>query len=158
MLHSRNQAIAAEFQRIADDLERQQANPFRVRAYRRAAKAIGRLTQDAGAMAHRGELTRIKGIGADLARKVDIFCQYGRLDLHADDEALPAVVISWATLPGFSASLVRYLYYRLHINTVEDLETLVRSRFLRTLPEVTATEEEILASIARMRSGDANLT
>ena len=63
MSASQNDMIAAEFLRIAAELDDEGANPYRIRAYRRAAGIIARLMEDAGALALRGELTKISGIG-----------------------------------------------------------------------------------------------
>ncbi|MBI3807162.1 MAG: histidinol-phosphatase, partial [Nitrospirae bacterium] len=46
-----------------------------------------------------------------------------------------------------------HLSERLGIRTLDDLEALVRSRLLRTLPGMTARDEEILEGIARLRAG-----
>jgi hypothetical protein len=62
-------------------------------------------------------------------------------------------VAAWLTLPGFTPALASHLSERLCIRTLDDLEALVRSRLLRTLPEVTATDEQILDGIARLRAG-----
>lgn len=153
MPHPRNQAIAAEFLRIAEELESQQANPYRIRAYRRAARIIGRLSEDAGSLALTGELLAIKGIGADLARKVALFCERGPHADLSERDALPPAIAAWADLPGLTPAVVRYLYERLHIRSLDDLEALVRSRFLRTLRGITAPDEAILEGIARRRAG-----
>ena len=55
---------------MANELDRLQANPFRIRAYLRAAEAIAVLPEEAVVVARRGELIRIKGIGSDLARRI----------------------------------------------------------------------------------------
>jgi DNA polymerase (family X) len=154
MVAPRNLAIAAEFHRIADELESRHANPFRVRAYRQAARLIARLSEDAGELARRGDLTQLKGIGRDLAQKVVLFCDGGRIEATADPPVdVPAAVASWLQLPGFSPSLVRHLHDHLHIRTLDDLEALVRSRLLRTLPDFTASDEQVLEGITRLRSG-----
>lgn len=149
----RNQAIAAEFRRVAAELETQQANPFRVRAYRQAARLIERLAEDAGELSRRGELIKIKGIGKDLAQKVALFCETGRMEAGSlTSQPVPVEYASWLTLPGFNPALVRYLSERLHIRTLDDLEALVRSRLLRTLPDVTVGDDQILEGIARLRA------
>lgn len=154
MVPPRNQTIAGELRRVAAELENRQANPFRVRAYRRAARLIERLTEDAGELASRGELIHMKGIGKDLAQKIALFCETGRIDASPQPaDEVPPELASWLTLPGFSPSLVRHLSERLGIRTLDDLETLVRSRLLRTLPGMTARDEEILDGIARLRAG-----
>ncbi len=153
MIPARNQTIASEFLRIAESLERRQANPYRIGAYRRAARLIQRLTEDAGDLARRGDLIKMKGIGKDLAQKVATFCETGRME--ADPSEVPPLspeVAAWLTLPGFTPALASHLSERLCIQTLDDLEALVRSRLLRTLPEVTATDEQILEGIARLRA------
>jgi DNA polymerase (family 10) len=54
-------------------------------------------------------------------------------------------------LPGFSDSLVAYLYSRLSIATLPDLEKLVRSHMLRTLPGFSGSEEPLLQAIEELR-------
>ena len=154
MVPPRNQTIAGELRRIAAELENQQANPFRVRAYRRAALLIERLTEDAGELARRGELIKMKGIGKDLAQKIALFYETGRIDAGpSPPEEVPPELAPWLALPGFSPSLVRHLSDRLGIRTLDDLEALVRSRLLRTLPGMTARDDDILDGIARLRAG-----
>ena len=61
-----NADIAALFEEIADRLEIQGANPFRIRAYRNAARTLGELPQEARALLGQGDdLTRLPGIGAE---------------------------------------------------------------------------------------------
>ena len=118
-----------------------------------AAQLIERLAEDAGELSRRGELIKIKGIGKDLAQKVALFCETGRMEAGSHvSEPLPPEFASWLTLPGFNPSLVRYLSERLHIRTLDDLEALVRSRLLRTLPDVTVGDDQILEGIARLRA------
>ena len=154
MVPPRNLAIAAEFHRVADELESQHANPFRVRAYRQAARLIARLQEDAGELARRGELTKLKGIGRDLAQKVALFCDGGRIEATADPSLeVPTALAAWLQLPGFSPSLIRHLHDHLCIRSLDDLEALVRSRLLRTLPDFTANDEHVLEGIRRLRAG-----
>ncbi len=153
MVSSRNQAIAGELRRVAAELEHQEANPFRVRAYRQAARLIERLAEDAGELARRGELIKLKGIGKELAQKVALFCETGRIEAGpSPPEEIAPELTPWLTLPGFSPFLVRHLSERLGIRTLDDLEALVRSRLLRTLPGMTARDDEILEGIARLRA------
>lgn len=69
---SHNADIAAMFEEIANLLEIEAANPFRIRAYRNAARIIGDLSTEAYAMAEKNEdLTRFPGIGHDLSAKIN---------------------------------------------------------------------------------------
>ena len=154
MIPPRNQSIAGELRRVAAELENQQANPFRVRAYRQAARLVERLTEDAGELARRGELIKMKGIGKDLAQKIAVFDETGRIEAGPPPpDEVPLELAAWLTLPGFSPFLVRHLSERLGIRTLDDLEALVRSRLLRTLPGVTVRDDDILEGIARLRGG-----
>ena len=69
-----NAEIATAFDHLADLLEIEGANPFRVRAYRRAARTIEDLPRSAAEMLAKGDdLTELPGIGADLAGKIGEF-------------------------------------------------------------------------------------
>jgi DNA polymerase (family 10) len=58
---------------------------------------------------------------------------------------------AWAQLPGLSESLVAYLYTRLYITTLTDMEQLVRSHMLRTVPGFSGSEEQLLEAIATLQ-------
>jgi DNA polymerase (family 10) len=148
-----NLAIAKRFGEIAELLAVQRANPHRIRAYRRAAETLTGLTEDVGALAERDELRKVPGIGRELAAKIREFLQTGTIRSHQELKApLPPEVAAWAELPGLSESVVHYLYSRLGIRTLEDLETLAASRLLRTLPGFTGSEPALLAAIQRERA------
>jgi DNA polymerase (family X) len=143
-----NQQLATLFRSMADLLSAQRANPYRVRAYRRAADALLALEEDVAVVAQRQGLEEIDGIGTDLAKKIEEFL--GTSTIRAYEELktpLPAEVKSWATLPGLSESLVTYLYVRLGIRTLKDLEQLIRSHLLRTLPSFAGSEEHLLQAV-----------
>ena len=79
-----NQEIAAVFEQIADLLEYQSANPFRVRAYRNGAKKISELTEPLEAIADDDlrSLTDLEGIGKDLAEKIETLLAAGTLPMR----------------------------------------------------------------------------
>lgn len=147
-----NQQLAALFRSIAELLAAQRANPYRVRAYRRGADALLALDEDVAAVARRQALEEIDGIGSDLSEKIEEFLKTGKiLTLETLRMPLPEHVKSWARLPGLSESLVAYLYSRLSIATLADLEALVRSHMLRTVPGFSGSEEILLEAIAELR-------
>jgi DNA polymerase (family 10) len=147
-----NQQLAALFRSIAELLAAQRANPYRVRAYRRGADALLALDEDVAEVAHRHALEEIDGIGTDLSEKIEEFLRTGKiLALETLQTPLPEHVKGWARLPGFSDSLVAYLYSRLSIATLPDLEKLVRSHMLRTLPGFSGSEEPLLQAIEELR-------
>ena len=147
-----NQQLAALFRSIAELLAAQRANPYRVRAYRRGADALLALDEDVAEVARRHALEEIDGIGSDLSEKIEEFLKTGKiLTLETLRMPLPEHVKSWARLPGLSESLVAYLYSRLSIATLSDLETLVRSHMLRTVPGFSGSEEILLEAIDELR-------
>lgn len=143
-----NQQIATIFRSMADLLSSQRANSYRVRAYRRAADALLAIDEDVATLTERRELEDIEGIGTDLAKKIEEFLETGTIRAYEELQTpLPTEVRDWATLPGLSESLVTYLYFRLGIRTLTDLDQLIRSHLLRTLPSFSGSEEQLLQAI-----------
>lgn len=133
---------------MADLLSAQRANPYRVRAYRRAADALLAIDEDVATLVERQGLEEIDGIGADLAKKIEEFLETGTVRAYEELKTpLPMEVKSWASLPGLSESLVTYLYFRLGIRTLDDLEQITRSHLLRTLPSFSGSEERLLQAV-----------
>ena len=151
-MHAHNQQLAQLFQSMATLLATQRANPYRVRAYRQAAESILTLEEDITAVAQRGALEDIEGIGKDLAGKIREFLETGKIRAYEELKTpLPPEVKSWAQLPGLSDSLASYLYLRLGIRTLTDLEQLVQSHLLRTIPGFTGSEETLLQAIRQQQ-------
>lgn len=145
-----NQQLATLFRSMAELLGSQRANPYRVRAYRRAADSLLALDEDVAAVAHRQELEQIEGVGKELADKIREFLETGTVRAYEQLKMpLPPEVKSWTALPGLTDSLVTYLYFRLNIRTTSDLEQLVQSHLLRTMPGFSGSEDLLLDAIRR---------
>jgi DNA polymerase (family 10) len=133
---------------MAERLATQRANPYRVRAYRKAADTIEALEEDIADVVARKALEDIEGVGRDLADKIEEFLKTGTIQAYEVLRTpLPDAVKAWIQFPGLSESLVAYLYTRLHITTLTDLERLVRSHMLRTVPGFSGSEEKLLEAI-----------
>ena len=146
-----NADIAASFEQIADLLELQDANPFRVRAYRNAARVVGELKLDLAAHVAAGKpLPKLPGIGTDLANKIQELARTGHLALlERLHKEVPAGVADLLQLPGLGPKRVRALYDELHVHTLPQLLRAARDGRIRTLPGFGAkTEEHIAAAIA----------
>jgi DNA polymerase (family 10) len=147
-----NRELSDLFLSIANLLASRRANPYRIRAYRRGAEAIRSLDWAITTTTNRTDLEQIPGIGRDLAGKILEFVETGTIRSYEELRApLPGEVAGWVSLPGMSESLVSYLYYRLGIRTLDDLDQLVRSHLLRTMPGFTASEEALLDALAARR-------
>ncbi len=130
-----NADIAAIFEEIADRLEIQGANPFRIRAYRNAARTVGELSQEARAFLDKGEdLTRLPGIGEDLAAKIHEIVTTGRCSLlERLRRELPPAVTELLQIPGLGPKRVKALYHDLEVQTVEQLYRAARDGRIRAL-------------------------
>ncbi len=150
----RNRVLATLFQSMATLLDIRRENPHRIKAYRRAAQTLLRLDDDVAVAAQQGTLQELPGIGRDLAAKIEEFLKTGTIQAYEVLKTpLPPDVVAWTHLPGFSDTLVQHLYFKLGIRTLPDLETLVRSHLLRTLPGVNVSEDELLAAIESRHVG-----
>jgi DNA polymerase (family X) len=151
-----NRQVVVIFRSMAERLATQRANPYRVRAYRKAADTIEALKEDIAIVASRHALEDLEGIGRDLADKIEEFLITGKIQAYETLRTpLPETVKAWIQYPGLSESLVAYLYIRLGITTLTDLEQLVRSHLLRTVPGFSGSEEQLLAAIAITKGEEA---
>ncbi|MFZ5509229.1 MAG: DNA polymerase/3'-5' exonuclease PolX [Pseudomonadota bacterium] len=142
-----NADIAAVFDEIADLLEIEAANPFRIRAYRNAARIVGELGRDVPAMVAKGEdLTTLPGIGADLAAKIKEIVDTGKCaQLERLRKEVPPAVSELLRLPGLGPKRVRALWHDLDIQTLEQLHRAARDGRIRDLPGFgEKTEQKIL--------------
>jgi DNA polymerase (family X) len=124
-----NVEIAEAFNRLADLLEIEGANPFRVRAYRNAARTLQDLPRSAAAMLAAGkDLSELPGIGKDLAGKIAELIGTGHLTL-LDEVArrTPKTLADLAAIPGLGPKRVKALYQNLKIETPADLLAAVES-------------------------------
>lgn len=149
-----NASIADTLRHIADLLEIEGANPFRIRAYRRAAQTIEDLPQSAAKMVAEGKpLVGLPGIGKDLAGKITEFITTGQLVALQEIEArTPTTLAVLTTIPGLGPKRVHLLHQALGIKTVKDLERAAKTHKISDLRGFTAkTEEKILAEIKKTR-------
>ena len=119
-----NPDIARVFDEVADLLEIQDANPFRVRAYRNAARTIRDYPEPIAELVHSGgkDLTEIPGIGEDLAEKITDIVKTGELPLRKQLAAkLPAGLLDLLRIPGLGPKRVKLLHKKLKVTSAADL-------------------------------------
>jgi DNA polymerase (family 10) len=131
-----NADITAIFTEIADRLEIEGANPFRIRAYRNAARILGDLPQETRVLSERGDdLTRLPGIGTDLAGKISEILSTGHCSLlDRLRRELPHAITELLKIPGLGPKRVKALYHDLDVQTVEQLHRAARDGRIRELP------------------------
>ncbi len=145
-----NADITAIFTEIADLLEIEGANTFRIRAYRNAARILGDLPQEARVLVERGDdLTRLPGIGADLAGKISEIVTTGHCSLlDRLRRELPPAITELLKIPGLGPKRVKALYHDLDVQTVEQLQRAAQDGRIRALHGFGAkTEQNILQAV-----------
>lgn len=130
-----NTDIAVAFDEIADLLEIKGDNPFRIRAYRNAARVVGDLGEELQAKVEKGEdLTQIAGIGKDLAAKIGQIVITGRIAyLEELRQEMPAGLIDMLRLPGLGPKRVKILYDDLKIQGLEQLAAAAKAGKIQAL-------------------------
>ena len=148
-----NIQIAKTFEEVADLLEIQGANPFRVRAYRNAARTIGALgTPVETILKNDGHaLEELPGIGADLAGKITRICRSGELPLLTQlARKTPESLVALLRIPGVGPKRAKLIYRKLGVKTLAQLEKAARAGRLSRLRGMgPALEETILRGIAQ---------
>jgi len=145
-----NADIARMFEEIADLLEIGDANPFRVRAYRNAARVLGELRLDIAATILRGEaLPKLPGIGEDLAGKLREIAETGHCAmLDRLRRKMPPAIVELLRIPGLGPKRVKALYRELDVQTLEQLYRAARDGRIRDLHGFgEKTEVNILQSV-----------
>ncbi len=145
-----NADIAAIFEEIADLLEIESANPFRIRAYRNAARVVGEYGRELRALLEQGvDLPKLPGIGADLAGKIREIVTTGHCALLERLRGeVPASVTELLRIPGLGPKKVSALYHDLAVETPEQLLRMAREGRIRQLHGFgEKTETSILQAI-----------
>ncbi len=124
-----NAEIAAMFDQTADLLEIKGDNPFRVRAYRRAARTIEGLPQSVRSLLlAEQDLSELPGIGKDLAGKIAAIVRSGHFNLlDSLKKKLPGELGDMAALPGLGPKRIKLLYDKLKVRTLDDLRRAIRT-------------------------------
>ena len=145
-----NVDVAEVFDRIADLLEIQGENPFRIRAYRNAARAVRGLSKELAALVEQdADLTKLPGIGEALAGKIAEIVHTGRCQaLERLERQLPGQLVDLLRLPGLGPKRVHALHYDLDIHTPEQLLRAAKDQRLHALPGFgPKTEAKILDAL-----------
>jgi DNA polymerase (family 10) len=154
----RNLEISLIFNQIADLLEIQGANPFRVRAYRRAALNIEGLADNIETLALQGTLRNVPGIGEDLANKIDEYLRTGKIAFHEDlKKEVPLGLAKIVEIPSVGPKTAKEIYDRFRVETIEDLEALCKTDKLLGVPGFKQkTLDNILRGIDLFRRRKGN--
>lgn len=146
-----NTDIAAVFDEIADFLEIGDENPFRIRAYRNAARTIRGLGPELRDMVdQQDDLTQLPGIGKELAAKIVEILETGTARALAKLQAKhPQTLRDILKIPNLGPKRVRILYQDLKIHSLEQLIEAAQSGRISDLPGFGAKTQKHLLEAAQ---------
>jgi DNA polymerase (family X) len=152
----RNPDLAAQFDLLADLMELEGADAFRVTAYRRAATRIRETGSSVAQLALDGRAKELQGIGKTIEEKIVQVVEDGEIHALTKKKAeVPAEVASFMRLPGLGPKTARRLWLELGITTVDGLQAAAEAHQLRGLAGLGAkSEEKILAALAHPRAAE----
>lgn len=142
-----NNDITAVFEEIADLLEIEQANPFRIRAYRNAARTVQGLGEEVRDLIQEGfDLDQLPGIGEALAEKIVEIVRTGKCQaLEKLRQEGGKGLVELLHIPGLGPKRVAILYHELDVQTPQQLLRAIKDGRLRQLRGFgEKTEQNIL--------------
>jgi len=148
-----NYAIARIFTRIADLMELQGDDPFKLRAYRNAAQTMQELTESLETLAERGELQTVPGIGQAIAGKTQEILSTGTCKLYEElKKKVPESLTDMLGLPGFGPKKIHTVWKELGVRSLDELESAAREQRLRNVKGLGArTEANLVEAIEAFR-------
>ena len=151
--------IVQIFREMADLLAIKGENPFRIRAYEKAADALEHLSGDLQSLRHEGKLEEVPGLGKGMCEKIATVLNTGGLPAYEElKKEIPTGVRELLSIPEVGPKTVSFLHKEVGVKSIEELEEFVRSQKLQHLPGMgTKTEENILRGIRLYRTYRARI-
>src|SRR3954465_11288502 len=145
----KNLDLAAQFDLLADLMELEGADGFRISAYRRAATRIRETGSSVAQLALDGRAKELQGIGKTIEQKIVEVVEDGEIHALTKRKAEgPAEVAPFMRLPGLGPKTARRLWRELGITTVDALRAAAEAQQLRGLAGLGAkSEEKIIAAL-----------
>ncbi|MBN1236829.1 MAG: hypothetical protein JW999_12400, partial [Methanotrichaceae archaeon] len=149
----KNREVADLLYEMAELLELQAANRFKIIAYSKAARAIESLQEDIHKVCQEKRLQSIPGVGKAIAQKVEEYLKTGRIETHQELLAkTPPGLAQLLQISGLGPKTIFLLHEKLGITNLEELEKAAIEHRIRRLPRMGPTREaNILKSIERYK-------
>ena len=136
-MRMKNKELADLFGRMADILEFKDENPFKISAYRKAARIIGDLTQDIEEIAESGKLKDVPGIGEGMAQKIVEYLKTGKVSKFEEvRKGVPDELIAIMDIPGMGPKTLSMIHKEKGISSLSQLEKAVENGSLVGLPGI----------------------
>ncbi|MBN9416868.1 hypothetical protein ABS71_03600 [bacterium SCN 62-11] len=151
-----NQQLTRIFEEIADFLELQGENIFKVKAYQKAARGLEGLERSVTELYRSGALASMPGFGKALVEKVSQFVDTGEVELHQElKSSFPPEILHLMDVPGLGAKKAALLYKELAIGSVDALEKALREGLVTDIKGFgKKTVDKLLEGIALLRQGE----
>ncbi len=152
-----NAELAERFDLLADLLELDGADAFRLSAYRRASARIRESAAPVARLALEGTATQIPGIGGTIEAKIVELSETGDLKaLQKLRDRVPAGLVEIMRVPGLGPKTARRLWQELGVASLDDLRAAAEGEKLRELSGLgPKTEERVLAALAKPAAAGA---
>jgi DNA polymerase (family 10) len=148
-----NKEVAKVFQDIADLLELKGENPFKIRAYQKAARSIEHLPVEVERLVAEDKLRGIPGVGEAITKKITELVTTGRLEFYEKLTAeFPPGISTLLDLPGIGPKTAMLLTRELDIKSIDELEAAITEGKVASLPRMgDKTVENLLRQIQALR-------
>ena len=156
-----NADVADIFNRVANLLEIEEANPYRVRAYRNAARTVSSLGRPVAEMVAQNEdLSQLSGIGEDLAGKIAEIVETGTLEqLETIEERTPRKLNELMRIPGLGPKRVGTLHRELGITNQDELRAAAEAHEIREVKGFgQKTEQSLREALAEAADGEERIS
>src|SRR5579884_2339153 len=126
------------------------SNPFEVRAYQNAARAVSALDGDIEQLTREGKLKGVPGLGSTIIKRIEELVTTGHMALYDELVAnTPPIKLEMLRIQGVGPKKINAIYNALHINSIEELEQACKENKIAPLPGFgKKTQDKILQGIA----------
>jgi DNA polymerase (family 10) len=149
----RNREVAAMLIRIADMLQIKGDNPYKIRAYRKAAESIYHLDEDIAILYEKGRVREVPGIGEAVAGKIGEIIKTGSCEYYDRlSKEIPVGLLDMLAVPGLGHKSIKLIYNNLGIDNLDDLLQACQQGQIRNVPGLgVRSENNILKGIAEIK-------
>src|SRR5215471_2885667 len=143
--------VANLLDEIASLLElKEGSNPFEVRAYQNASRAVNGLDGDIEQLTREGKLKGVPGLGSTIIKRIEEAVETGHIALYDElVETTPPIKLEMMRIPGVGPKKINAIYNQLHVNSIPDLVEACAENKVAALPGFgKKTQDKIVQGIA----------
>ncbi len=139
----KNAQIAEIFNEIADLMEIQGEQPFRIASYRKVARILEELTEDVETLLATGKLAQIPGIGKGSLERIEEYIKTGKISTHQElIKKVPPGLIKLTKIPGLGPKTIALLWKEMGVTDIGQLRKAINSGMIEKLPGMGAKKVE----------------